>query len=407
LRCADCGAPLEIKHEGILAVACARCGAVTDAETQKLLSALKSAHRITPKIPLGAIGKFRGEKLEVIGFMQRYMTAEGQRYDWREYLLARVDKPGYRWLTEYDGHWNIADVIGDMAKGPGRVDTIYQGKTFRHFQTYLARVDFVVGEFTWRVKTGEKTHLTDYIAPPKMLSNEQMASEISWSLSEYVKAGEIARAFNLKVALPRPKGIYANQPSPWKARSRPALKTALYFFIAAFVLQLVFRITFSSPVYVRENFQLLKESETRISSPFTITKPVSLRVVGEASGLENSWVELGLWLVNEQDGDARAGTTELSYYSGQDSDGYWVENDQRKALVFRDIPAGTWRLMVEPALDPHAKAAKRPEVSLSVTKAPAPWSNLLIFLFALHVWPLVIFWRAHSFEAARWEESDH
>ncbi|GHU03048.1 hypothetical protein FACS1894158_00510 [Betaproteobacteria bacterium] len=434
LRCAKCGAPLEIRHEGILAVGCVQCGAITDAETQKLLSALESAQKLRPKIPLGAKGKLQGEKLEVIGFMQRQMTVDRVRYDWREYLLARVDKPGYRWLTEYDGHWNVADVIG----GPGKNIT-YQGKTFRHFQTYTARVNFVIGEFTWRVKIGEEARLTDYIAPPQMLCNEQTDKEISWSLSEYIAPDEIAKAFGLKAALPKPIGVYANQPSPWKARS--VGKIPLFFFALALALQFALRAGFSSTEYLREQIPPLreqvknpqqipgnlnalqareylqsrkqalealpKEQEAWISSPFTLTQPVSLRVISEASGLDNSWVELGLGLVNEQNGEARAGSVELSYYSGRDSDGAWVENDRRQTLVFRDLPAGTWHLMVEQSLDPQAvKAGKFPGISLSISKVPPPWSNLVIFALALLLWPLFILWRAHSFEARRWEESD-
>ncbi|MDR2113482.1 MAG: DUF4178 domain-containing protein [Candidatus Accumulibacter sp.] len=428
LRCAKCGAPLELRHEDILAVGCARCGAVTDAETQKLLSALKAVRQVAPRIPLGAIGKLRGEKLEAIGFMQRHMISAGSHYAWREYLFVRVNKPGYRWLTEYDGHWNVVDVVGDVGKNRGDFDLtsggksprgqsrkfgnvtkamVYRDKVFRHFQSYTAWVDFVIGEFTWRVKTGEETRLMDYIAPPLMLSKEQTKNEISWSLSEYVEPNEIAKAFGLKAALPKPRGIYANQPSPWKTHGRPAWKIALSFFAAALVLQLALRAGFSPHEYMRENFRLDQGGEPRISSPFSIARPATLRVVSEARGIENSWVELGLWLVNEQNGEARAGTTELSYYSGRDSDGYWVENGQRKTLVFRDLPAGTWRLMVEQSRDPAAKTDKFPEVSLTVAKAPAPWDNLPVFVLALLLWPLFLLWRAFSFEIRRWEESDY
>jgi hypothetical protein len=453
LRCAQCGAALEIKHEGILAVGCVQCGAITDAETQKLLSALKKGDRVRPKIPLGAKGKLQGEKLEVIGFMQRHMSAGGERYDWREYLLARVDKPGYRWLTEYDGHWNVADVIGNLSRKPDNNNTTYQGKTFRHFQTYTAHVNFVIGEFTWRVKIDEEAHLSDYIAPPQMLSGERTKKEISWSLSEYIAPDEIAKAFGLKAALPQARGIYANQPSPWKARSRPAWKTALGFLALALALQFALRVNFSSQEYLREQMPPFRaanphqvpghldaeqareylrlrkqavqdavldprgalrqeasptEQEAWVSSPFTLTRPASLRVTGEARGLDNSWVELGLALVNEQGGETRAGSVELSYYSGRDSDGAWVENKQRQTLVFRDLPAGTWRLMVEQSLDPQAvKAGRFPGISLTVGKVSLPWSNLLIFLFALLLWPLFISLRARSFEARRWEESDY
>jgi hypothetical protein len=419
LRCAHCGAPLEVRHADILAIGCARCGAVTDAESEKLLSALKSARRVKPLIPPGAAGAFRGEKLEVIGFMQRFMTAGGVRYDWREYLLARVEKPGYRWLTEYDGHWNAVDVLGESVRTPGgfglQNDIAYRGANFRHFQTYEASVDFVIGEFTWRVTAGEKALLADYVAPPRMLSGERTKKEISWSLGEYVEPREIAQAFGLaESALPQPKGVYANQPSPWIAPNRFAWKTALFAILAALVVQ--FALFFGRPPdeFARGSFKP-SAGEIRVTEAFTLDRPATLRVVGESRGLENNWIELGLWLVNERGGEARAGTVELSRYTGWDAeDGRWVEDNQRRALVFRDVPAGDWRVMVEQSLDPSALRSPASagfrlpvSVSLRVDRAPPPWSNLFVFLFVILLWPLYTFLRMSMFETRRWAESDH
>ncbi len=84
----------------------------------------------------------RGDLFEVIGFMRRAMTVEGVNYEWSEYLLFNPYK-GFRWLSEYNGHWNFLKTtthIPKTKKGLGRPTAQYLDKTFVHFQTYKARV---------------------------------------------------------------------------------------------------------------------------------------------------------------------------------------------------------------------------------------------------------------------------
>jgi hypothetical protein len=54
----------------------------------------------------------------VIGFLVKQSKVDGIAYDWREYLLAG-ENGTYRWLTEYNGHWNIADVLSKPPAGSG------------------------------------------------------------------------------------------------------------------------------------------------------------------------------------------------------------------------------------------------------------------------------------------------
>ncbi|GHT94670.1 hypothetical protein AGMMS49545_16340 [Betaproteobacteria bacterium] len=420
LRCPHCGAPLDLKHEGILAVGCPQCGSVTDAETGRLISRLNEMRRIQPLLPLGKVGKLRNEKLEAIGFMQRFMVVEGVSYKWREYLLARVEQPGYRWLVEYDGHWSLADTLGNVppdlnasyAKGSG-VKLNYRGQTFKHFQRYNAIVEHVVGEFTWRVKTGEISLLNDYVAPPLLLSREATAREISWSIAEYLPHTEIQAAFGVK-KLPAPEGVYANQPSPWKERTRTAWVAFGMFAVIALCLHLALSLLLRTETYAYINAYLRRNGEAVLSEPFTLTHKVSsLQVAAETRALtplNNTWMELSLSLVNEQDGDVRYGDMEFSHYSGY-SDGYWDENITRQKLVFRNVPQGTWRLMLEHTVDPVEDRQWRKifevPLSLVIQKNGASTNNLWALLAVLVIWPLFAFWRLTSFEIKRWAESDH
>ena len=408
LRCQKCGAQLELKHEGILSIACAHCGSVTDPETGELISSINRKQKVIPLIPIGHTGIFRGEKLEVIGFMQRYMVSEGTRYYWREYLLARVGSPGYRWLTESDGHWNVVDVLEDVPKMRWNTRCHYRERSFKHFQNCKGVVDYVIGEFTWRVIIGEAVDLDDYVAPPFSLSREKTPNEISWSHAEYVPSQEITTAFKIKKP-PKPNGIYLNQPNPKRNKVRPVWMTFFGFALLSIVLQMMFSWG-SDPLdeaYAKHSVTI-SGGEHFLSPPFDLSKISNLEVKSRIERLDNEWVELGLALVRETDGETRYGTMELSYYSGIDSeDGYWSEGRLSRTMLFKNIPPGVWRLLVD-RVDSDRDMFSMFNVHLTINNQPrASKANFLLLLFTLLVWPVVLSYKYFSFEVARWRESDH
>ena len=123
-RCPSCGAPLQARSKDILAVGCGTCGAVIDTADPNhrvLTTALGMRdEKYTPRIPLGSKGMLEGKPVEVIGFLVRQSKSDGIAYDWREYLLAG-ENGTYRWLTEYNGHWNIVDVLSNPPRTSGTI----------------------------------------------------------------------------------------------------------------------------------------------------------------------------------------------------------------------------------------------------------------------------------------------
>lgn len=222
-NCPNCGAPVDLRNpRQSQTVVCGACGSVLDVRTPevKILQEYNKKITHTPIIPLGRRGKLRGESIECIGYMRRTLTVEGESYTWSEYVLWSP-YVGYRWLTEFDGHWNYVKTTNAVAKAPkrrGGTITAY-GMQFKHFQSYTAEVTFVLGEFPWVVRRGSKAQCHDYVCPPFMLSGEEEDDEYTWSLGEYTSPATIWEGFLLPGPPRTPAGVFANQPSPYSLKA--------------------------------------------------------------------------------------------------------------------------------------------------------------------------------------------
>ncbi|MBA3659210.1 MAG: DUF4178 domain-containing protein [Gemmatimonadales bacterium] len=94
---------------------------------------------------------------------------------------------------------------------------LLDGGEFRHFQTVEAETVYVIGEFPWEVRTGDRVTCADYVDPSRMLSSEVTDEEITWSVGDYLAAGEVYTAVGLGAA-PAPRGVFASQPNPAAVR---------------------------------------------------------------------------------------------------------------------------------------------------------------------------------------------
>jgi ribosomal protein S27AE len=132
-NCPNCGAPVVIRgFATTLSVVCGNCHSILDAKDPNfaVLQRFQAAERIQPLIPLGTRGKIRGDPYEVIGFQVRTITAEGVDYSWEEYLLFNPYK-GFRYLTQYQGHWNDTTVLRTLPEvdSSGRSPRCWAGRS--------------------------------------------------------------------------------------------------------------------------------------------------------------------------------------------------------------------------------------------------------------------------------------
>jgi ribosomal protein S27E len=408
IKCPSCGAGLSVRSDAILTVGCTSCGTVLDPTHEVVESLGKGSfkQRVEPLIALGSKGTLRGEAVEAIGFMRRRMKADGIDYYWSEYVLLGPDGK-LLWLTESDGHWNLARVL-ERSVAATPLGAKCDGKDYKHFAGYDAFVDYVLGEFPWRVEIEEKVRLEDYVAPPSMLSRERSPKEETWTLSEYVLADELETAFGLAKAgktLPKPAGVYANQPNPAQERHQSVCRSFWRFALAALAIH--FALLFVGPGgnVLREKVRFdNSQDEPRVSQEFKLPDGARRLEIAHDTDLNNNWVALNLTLVNKDNGTSWQVNRELSRYEGVDGGESWSEGSRDDEIVFTDLPPGTYVLAEEAELD----AAGRPvSGELRVNRAGPRWSTLFVLLVGLMLFPIITRWRQYSFEVDRWAESDH
>jgi Domain of unknown function (DUF4178) len=410
LNCPQCGAAIVLRSLGHAeTVVCASCHSILDAKDPNL-RILQQFQVITgedpPLIPLGTRGKLRGTDYEVIGFQRRSIKVEGIRYDWHEYVLFNPYK-GTRYLTEYCGHWNDITVCKELPTVQFAAAT-YLGETFKHFQTAEATTNYVLGEFPWQVRVDEHATATDYVKPPRMLSSEKTANEVTWSLGEYTYGANIWKAFNLPGTAPQPVGVYENQPSPVSDNVKTIWAAFLGFAVLLLFVMAAFDLT-SNKGTVFDHSYIFQSGEPKgeasfVTDIFDLEGRTSNVELTTSANVDNAWIYLNYALINQDTGQAWDFGREVSYYHGYDSDGSWSEGSTKDSVVVPSVPAGHYYLRIEPEGDP-----KHPPIGYTVeVKRAVPVLGFFgIAFLALLIPAIVITWRSISFERARWSESDH
>lgn len=413
LSCPNCGGPLALRApDRTERVACPNCNGLLDVNQGKL-SYLKSLgpEKHTPQIPIGAVAEFRGANFVVIGFMVRTVEIEGSRYPWTEYLLYNP-QVGFRWLVNSDAHWNFVEPVspGDVTQIGNRVQ--YRGKSFKCFQDAPAQVEYVMGEFYWKVEVGEKVWASDYVRPPEMLSREVTTNpaqpsskvntgEVNWSLGTYVSRKEIQKKF--KVQLSSPSNVAPNQPFLFKnVYAYWGVLIALLIIAGLFGL-----LTHGSNDVLTRNFQFqpLENSQATqvvFSEAFDLAGRRNIRVQA-SSPTNNSWLYVAGDFVNESTGLVQTFELPIEYYYGVEDGESWTEGSQTASTHLSALPAGKYTLRLEAQWGPQF--AQPANINIKIDQGHVSPFNFLMALVGISIIPILIAIWHFMFERRRWSES--
>jgi predicted RNA-binding Zn-ribbon protein involved in translation (DUF1610 family) len=416
-RCRNCGASLAPRTEASVVIVCGSCGSAHDLDDPHhpvlFQATLERAPR--PLIPLGSRGRLRGCDYEVIGFLRRESRVEGLAYPWSEYLLFNLGG-GFAWLSEYEGHWNyILPTTHQpiLFRKRGGEFVQYREQRFRHFQTSEAKVTFVLGEFYWRVAIGETALVRDFVAPPRLLSEERMARELLYSIGEYIEGGELRAAFRVERPFPEPLGVYANQPSPWTDRLPGYWRLFGLFAMVLLVMQIVFVSRDAGAPVFPMTVQLEPDHPELAQTTPAFQWPAGRRDLDVVADLDSVDGRIGLKaeLVEATRATVWGRTEEVSAHYAHEP---LAPGHRRFAWRFPEVPKGRYYLVVSvvatgPDAAGEAPVVYRPPLTatLNIRRAKTSWGMFFLGLIALAAWPGLANWRSSAFETRRWMASDH
>jgi uncharacterized Zn finger protein (UPF0148 family) len=412
MGCPNCGGPLELNApDKTERVACPFCNSLLDVNQGNLTF----LHALNPPpqeqqfvLQVGALGAFKDDiQFKIIGAVIRSVTVEGIKYFWHEYLLYNP-MVGFRWLVHSDNHWNFVEPVNVAEVTPietlGMVRTVqYNGQTFKIFQDAMAVVEFVKGEFYWRVEQGETVRAIDYVAAPLMLSQEISQNEMNWSVGVYMTNDEVEKAFAVQ-DLPKPWSVAPNQPFTGRFYyTWGALPLLLLIGVAIIMIpfsgitKTIFSQHIDLPAATGENVP-----QTIFSQPFEIKGNKNVRLTAAAPNISNNWVSLDVDLVNDQNNEVESIPIAIEYYNGSDSDGAWSEGGTSSDATVSSLPAGKYTMRVEGTWG----AWQQPQpVELKVEQGVNRGVNFICAFFVLLIVPFFGLIRKATFESKRWSES--
>ena len=114
--CPNCGGPIELRGFGhALTAVCPQCLSVLDASTplSKFSDRFRSSSAAIRSSLSARAANLQAPAGNVIGFQTRTVHDDEGSYSWDEYLLFNPYK-GFRYLTEYHGHWNFVTPMEPM-----------------------------------------------------------------------------------------------------------------------------------------------------------------------------------------------------------------------------------------------------------------------------------------------------
>lgn len=435
ITCPSCGGTVEIRAAGLtVTLVCYYCGSLLDVTNPDVALIEKHERAIAGlRLELGSKGVVRGTDYQVIGYMRRSVDGEG----WDEYLLFNP-YVGYRWLIDDQGEWSFGTMLtqlpqGISASGGGwrgsantaadasNADIVRYGDAdfVSEGESYEAVVDEVVGEFYWRVATGDRVALTNFEGSGATLSCERQANEINWTRSEPLAPSDLSGfgddrpdrstspGRSTSTAWPLFGRKLPRKTSYTAAPDMPAASTMgnlTWIFLigvgtSAFLLLATLILSFGGTSTQEFTIPLQSDGapQTARFGPLTFPNAVQRVALRSSSpSFENAWIDLDMSLVERATQQTVDFSAVVEHYAGSDSDGPWTEGSHTTTTQIAAVPRGMYDLVVEVSAHEWPGGAyasiQNTPVTISISSGGVFFSNLILALVLLAIPPVFLIW---------------
>jgi len=240
-NCPHCGAAISITLASSQSISCPSCQSLIDVSGGiggELKSALQD-EPVQPLIALGSSGQLQGVAWQVVGFQHRMGTDPSdpdEQFGWEEYLLYNQQR-GFIFLVDASDGWSLVKpATGAPVVSSNGQSATYLGTKYQLKESYSAETTYALGEFYWQVTRGQRLSLRDYTSAANLLSMEQSANELVWSVGSKIDSDKVAAAFKLdgkKDLLKR------SDAGPVSLGSGMSLRTLIVIFLLLILLSII------------------------------------------------------------------------------------------------------------------------------------------------------------------------
>ena len=331
-------------------------------------------------------------------------------YFWTEYALYNK-AAGWLYLNEYNEHWTLLNEISPndyYHKCYVEQGTLWGNKYKLFSDDKDCSIAWATGLFGYQLPT-DTFAIKDSIAPPLLISLEEVEGKISTFAGRYVTHKEMNATFT-DIIFASPIGIGMARPALFNMPSFLALMSIFVLF-TSLSSALIYAYQVAPDIYTYRAKPLVSvewhpqlNDVEQPSASFTINRKLPTALdISLFADVTNNWISVDVGLVNEKTNEVRYAWHDIEYYGGTDDGEYWSEGNQRSTITFCNVQSGSYHLVL---LANKLDYSVQNRVVVSATLVNYSVSNILSALGVLILLMLVAMAIYHLFEAVRWSTSE-
>ncbi|MGN7708026.1 DUF4178 domain-containing protein [Chryseobacterium sp. 22543] len=323
---------------------CQTCSHLIDVAGNKNIKHLKVPTE-NVVLDVGQKGKIEGVEYTVVAIV---VKKYGNSIFWREYSL-KDSKGNDAFLSESDGHWVfLIPMHPDDFKGKNSKLPTYLGRTYRWYENSQCSVEAAAGFFEEHVDFSLATY-KEYVNGTRMISQEKTSKKSQYFYGVHISKHDVKKAFKIG-HMPYYTGVGIVQPYYFD------IKQAINIFCIAALLICLFQLYVytsrtNETVFAQTiNFTDVRDKEM-VSSSFTLSGGSAPLKVNAFSGVDNSWANIQLSLVNEKTNEIIYTSKDIEQYHGYEDGESWSEGSQSEDFNLCGVSSGQYHFLISAEKD--------------------------------------------------------
>lgn len=350
-------------------------------------------------LQIGQKGILKGVEYTVTGILTKKVYGA---YYWNEYIL-NDNANNFVYLSESDGHWIFLKEITDKFDVSNHARFLtYEEIDMKLYDDTDAEIVTAQGFFDFIIPI-KKIQTIEYINAPYMISIEKSEDTEVAFFGEHISVKEIRKGFPF-FTLPSKTGTGIVQPFFMSVRN-----TAIVFCFVLGLIVLSNWVIYSDKegknVFYKDlTFDEFNNKEL-VSPSFVLEGGSAPMSVSLSSGVDNSWANVQVALVNEKTNDEVYANKDIEYYHGYEDGESWTEGNPSEEFNICGVAAGKYHLVITPQKAPEDSQNNTLTIN-AIWDQPSSW-NIWATIIFMGIVLIGLYYLNLNFEKTRWEDSSY